>query len=111
MLVPAGIEIVSETDTTLTVEVQAPSGNPDIDLYMVVAAPSKECTLKATDSPLQCQVTDLAPLDNYAVSAFACMQRNKDCGAAVKKNATTRPPGEHSVQIIIIIIIIIIMLQ
>ncbi len=91
---------MSETDTSLTVEVQAPSGNPD----MVVAAPSKECTLNATDSPLQCQVTDLAPLDNYEVSAFACMQRNKDCGAAVKKNATTRPPGEHSVQIKIIIL-------
>ncbi len=95
---------MSETDTSLIVEVQAPSGNPDIDLYTVVAAPSKECIFNATDSPLHCQVTDLAPLDNYEVSAFACMQRNTDCGAAIKKNATTRPPGEQSVQKINIIV-------
>ncbi len=74
-----------------------PSGNPNVDSYKAVAEPTKECTVSATASSLQCTIDELTPGTTYEISLSACMPDAFGCGSPVREEVKTKFSGRfHS---------------
>ncbi len=92
---PARVGIVGITDTTVTVQAVPPSGNPNIANYKAVAGPTKECSIAATASSLQCTIDELMPGATYEVSLSACMPDGVSCGSPILEEVKTKYSGRQ----------------
>ncbi len=90
LVAPARVGIVGITDTAVTVEAVPPSGNPNIANYKAVAGPTKECSIAATASSLQCTIDELMPGATYEVSLSACMPDAVSCGSPILEEVKTK---------------------
>ncbi len=110
---PGEIEFTDVSTTEVTVEATPPSGNPaidsyeisvvgatppagnpDIDSYEAVvdgSSPPQKCTVKASTSPLQCEITGLTPNTEYTISMHACLPLAAGCGEGASKDTKTLP--------------------
>ncbi len=80
--------------TTVIVKAIPPSGNPAIDTYeatVVGVTPVKKCTVMASASSLQCEISGLTQNTEYTISMRACMPISAGCGADVTGKTKTLP--------------------
>ncbi len=93
LVAPGRVEIVDITDTTVTFQAVPPLRNPNIANYKAVAGPTKECSIAATASSLQCTIDELIPGATYEVSLSACMPDAVSCGSPILEEVKTKYSG------------------
>ncbi len=91
------MSIVNILTTNITVELTAPSGNPEIASYevsVVGGSTSQMCTISSSVSPLRCTITDLSTYTAYLLRAVGCLPGTAGCGFNRETNVRTRVNGK-----------------
>ncbi len=91
------MSIVKIRTTNVTVDLTAPSGNPEIVNYkvsVVGGSTSQMCTILSGASPLRCTFADLSAYTAYKLRAVGCLPGTAGCGFNRETNVRTGVNGK-----------------
>ncbi len=96
-LAPKAVEATATSSSTVRVKITPHGGGETVDHYRAYAGKpdsQNSCTVAASSSKLECDITGLKAVTEYKVGARACLEDDGGCGKAVETTVTTPPPRE-----------------
>ncbi len=94
---PSNASITQLTMTSLTVNIEFYTGNPQVDSFKVTLQGVCEpqiCKVKRISGQMACPMHDLLPATKYVVKTVACLPKDLECSSPFTLKTWTIPSRE-----------------